>query len=64
MVLQYAECFAAIQKINSNDFISSDMKGIAVPEGACQSGSIKASHVLAEMLSHADLKKTKSAHFV
>jgi cysteine sulfinate desulfinase/cysteine desulfurase-like protein len=39
-------------------------EGIAVPEGACQSGSIKASHVLAEMLSYADLKKAKSAHFV
>jgi cysteine desulfurase len=45
------------QKINSHDFISSGYEGIAVPEGACQSGSIKASHVLAEMLSHADLKK-------
>jgi cysteine desulfurase len=40
-----------------------DMKGIAVLAEVCQSGSIKPSHVLAEMLSDDDLK-AKFTHFV
>jgi cysteine sulfinate desulfinase/cysteine desulfurase-like protein len=53
--------FCHSQKINSNDFISSGYEGNCFQRSACQSGSIKA-HV-AEMLSHADLKKPSLISF-
>src|SRR6478609_3393457 len=38
---------------------SLDMKGVAVSRGsACQSGSVRPSHVLVEILSHEDVKKS------
>jgi cysteine desulfurase len=62
----YQDCFYTILNVLlpfSNDktamiLFHLDMKGIAVSRGsACQSGSIKPSHVLAEILSNEDLKK-------
>ena len=51
-ILPFSEAKTAMMLFNL------DIKGIAVSRGsACQSGSVKPSHVLSEILSNEDLKK-------
>ncbi|HEX9981059.1 MAG TPA: cysteine desulfurase family protein [Flavobacterium sp.] len=51
-------CFPFSEEKTSMILFNLDMKGIAVSRGsACQSGSVKPSHVLAEILSGEDIKK-------